>query len=103
MNSIKAFYTPKRYPVFSSLGATGKIVCTKSFKVALAWDKMGREVMVLFCGKCIGKMTMGAPIMGLDEVYSLDHSEPYGTVHYAQFERSYYINLPDELLEKVGE
>lgn len=86
-------------PIFRTADVDGVIGGeTRSFLEAHKWFEEGRKVSVIFNGELIGEMRMGEPIDGLDDIYKLNPNEPYGTIHYAKEQHSYYINLPDRLL-----
>lgn len=86
-------------PIFRTADVDGIIGGeTRSFLEAHKWFEEGRKVSVIFNGELIGEMRMGEPIDGLDDIYKLNPNEPYGTIHYAKEQHSYYINLPDRLL-----
>lgn len=72
---------------------------TCSFLKAKEWHENGQMVYVGCDEEHIWVMRIGAPIDGDNGTEALDPSEPYGTVHHAKDQHSYYINLPDELLE----
>ena len=99
---MQKIQTPRVAPIFTTNDENALPGGTRSFLEARKWLEDGHKVFVSFNGENIGEMRMGEPIDGLDDIYKLNPNEPYGTVHYAKAQHSFYINLPDELLESAG-
>lgn len=95
---MQKIHTPRVAPIFTTNDESALPVGTRSFLEAHKWLEEGHKVFVSFNGENIGEMSIGEPVDGLDDVCKLNPNEPYGTVHYAKAEHSFYINLPDELL-----
>ena len=97
-SAMQKNHTPRVAPIFTTNDESALPVGTRSFLEARKWLEEGHKVFVSFNGENIGEMSIGEPVDGLDDVNKLNPNEPYGTVHYAKPEHSFYINLPDELL-----
>ena len=88
----------KEAPLFVSFD--GRIMTPRPFRDAVRLTAEGEKVWVYLKGERIGVLRIGRSFTNDEEARRFDESEPYGTIHRNESEHTYYLHIPDHLMNE---